>query len=306
MDKRLILPLGVLPVYVIADLYRYTFCRSRSLISQKLLDKKSHAEDYYLRRDSAADRLRGTVHLRYSIRSDRGETLQGFYYPCGARLSKNIVFIVHGYHSEHLETAGMFYELYHRRGFDVFTCDNTASGESGGHLFGYDYFESADCLKWLDFLQKEFGSDINVIVHGFSLGGATVLKMSDRCPACVKFIVSDSGFLSGEELLKSKLGILYPLMERINRAAAGYKLSDTDVRENVKRAKLPFLIVHGKDDPTVPFTMAPRIFELCPEGSDHLYTEGARHIETIHNNRTAYEEKLDAFIAKYIKTEESP
>ena len=298
--KKALLPFAVLPVYALADLYRFTFCRSRSIISTLLLDKKTHAEDYYVRRDAAADRLRSCVHLRYTILSERGEELCGFYYPCGKRPSGKIAFIVHGYHSEHIETAGMLFEAYHERGFDVFTCDNTASGESGGQLFGYDVFESEDCLKWLYFLINEFGTGIQVILHGFSLGGATVLKMSDKCPPAVKLIVSDSGFIGADELLKSRLGTLYPMMDKLNRLIAGYKLSDTDVTENIKASKLPFFIVHGTDDPTVPFSMAQRIFELCPEGSERLFVDGARHIESIHNAPDEYTAKLDALIAKYI------
>lgn len=240
------------------------------------------------------------MHIRYTITSDRGETLQGFYYPAGKKPGKKLVFIVHGYRSEHAETAGMFYELYHSRGFDIFTCDNTASGESGGSIFGYDVFESSDCLKWLDFLRSEFGELIEVILHGFSLGGATVLKMSDRCPDCVKFIVSDSGFIDAREILKAQLGPLYGIMAGLNRFIAGYDLADTDVSENIKNSPLPFLIVHGTDDKTVPFSMAPRIFGLCPNDKDCLYTEGAKHIETIHLAPMAYEEKLDKFIEKYM------
>ena len=299
--KKALLPFAVLPVYALCDLYRFTFCRNRSIISTLLLDKKTHAEDYYVRRDAAADRLRAKTHIRYSILSERGEELCGFYYPCGKRPSGKIAFIVHGYHSEHVETAGMLFEAYHERGFDVFTCDNTASGESGGRLFGYDLFESEDCLKWLYFLINEFGVGIKVILHGFSLGGATVLKMSDKCPPQVKFIVSDSGFISAGELLKSRLGIAYPLMEHVNRLIAGYKLSDTDVTENVKAAKVPFFIVHGTEDPTVPFSMAPRIFALCPEGSEKLFADGARHIESIHNAPGEYLKTLDGMIEKYVK-----
>ena len=60
------------------------------------------------------------------------------------------------------------------------------------------------------------------------------------------------------------------------------------------------LIVHGKDDKTVPFSMAPRIFELCPNDKDFLFTEGAKHIETIHLAPEAYKAKLDEFIEKYM------
>lgn len=300
MKKALFYAAAAIPVYVVSDLYRFVFWRTRSRLSTLLLDKKGHAEDYYTRRDTAADRLREKMHIRYTIQSDRGETLQGFYFPAGKKPGKRLVFIVHGYHSEHAETAGMFYELYHSRGFDIFTCDNTASGESGGRLFGYDVFESADCLKWLDFLREQFGEDIEIILHGLSLGGATVLKMSDRCPEQVRFIVSDSGFIDAREILRSQLGPLYGLMAALNRLIAGYDLAETDVRENIKNSPLPFLIVHGRDDKTVPFSMAPRIFELCPNDKDFLYTDGAKHIETIHLAPKAYEEKLDKFIEKYM------
>ena len=92
---------------------------------------------------------------------------------------------------------------------------------------------------------------------------------------------------------------LYGLMARLNRIIAGYDLAETDVRENIKNSPLPFLIVHGKDDKTVPFSMAPRIFELCPNGKDCLFTEGAKHIETMHVAPDAYVQKLDRFIKEY-------
>ena len=301
MKKLLMTASAAIPLYAAADIYRYTFLRRRSRLSAALLDKKTHAEDYYLRRDDAAEKLRGQMHLCYTIRSERGETLQGFYFPCGAKFSGKIAFIVHGYHSEHAETAGMFREYYHSRGFDIFAPDNTASGMSGGEVFGYGVLESADCLKWLDFLKAEFGGDIRVVMHGFSLGGATVLKMSDRVPDIVKFTVSDSGFTDAREILKRRLGPLYKPMYALNKLVGGYDLDDSDVSENVRRSKQPMLIVHGREDPTVPFSMAPRIYELCNADKDFLYTDKAKHIETMHIAPEAYAEKLDGFIKRYIK-----
>lgn len=287
--------------YAVSEAYRFAFTRNRSPLSVALFEKKTHAPDYYERRDGAAKRLGESVHLCYSMLSERGEELRGFYFPCARRPTKKIAFIVHGYHSDHLETAGMFYELYHKRGFDVFACDNTASGESGGNIIGYDVLESEDCLKWIYFLINEFGADIQIIMHGFSLGGATVLKMSDRCPDNVKFTVSDCGFISAAELIRSQIGPLYPAVYRLNRLIGGYDLNDSDVSGNVSASKQPFLIVHGRDDRIVPFSMAERIFELCPNDKDKLFVDGAKHMESIHNARERYEAKLDEFIGKYVR-----
>lgn len=299
--KTALIIAGGAAAYIIWDIYRFTFFRSRSRLSTLLLDKKGHSEDYYKRRDEAADKLRKMPCERHELRSGRCEKLCGWYYPCReGEHSTRIAFIVHGYHSEHLETAGMLYELYHNRGFDVFTCDNTASGESGGNFFGYDVFESEDALLWLEYLRRHFGNNIQVALHGFSLGGASVLKMSDRVPDCVRFIVSDSGFIDAREILRSQSGPLYPLLHLMHRLIAHCELDDSDVRENVRRARVSILVVHGEGDNTVPFDMAPRILALCPQGSESLFTPDIKHIETLHYNRQAYEKSLDAFIERYM------
>ena len=59
-------------------------------------------------------------------------------------------------------------------------------------------------------------------MHGFSLGGATVMKMSDRVPDVVKFIVEDSGFTDARPILRSQLGPAYKLIAEMNRHIAGY------------------------------------------------------------------------------------
>lgn len=287
---------------IIADIYHYVFCRNKGFIIPLFLDKKNHSEEYYEKRDSNAERLRNAVQGVLEIRSERSELLKGYYLPCGEGRSKKIAFIVHGYRSEHAETAGMFLDYYHSRGFDVFTCDHVSHGASEGKQIGYDYFESADCLKWIDFLIERFGKNISIVLHGFSMGGATVMKMSDRLPEQVKFICEDSGFISGEEMLRAQLGPLFGLMDYINGIIAGYRMRDTDVSENLRNAKVPFLVVHGFDDPTVPFSMAPRIYELIPTEKDCLFTSGVKHIESMHFASEAYIKKLDGFIEKYIAT----
>lgn len=297
--KILIAAAAALPLYICADIYRFVFYRTRSRLSTLLLDTKNHAADYYTLRDANAARLRSARHERWTMRSDRGEELCGFYYPCGESPSGRVAFIVHGYHSEHAETAGMLFDYYFSKGFDVFCPDNTASGESGGRFFGYGLFESEDCLKWLDELQRRLG-DVRIVLHGFSLGAASVLMASDRVPDSVGFIVADSGFIDASEILRKQLGPLYGLMRRLNRLIAGYDPQDARIQEHVKCARVPVLVVHGEDDPTVPFSMAPRIFELLPEAKGKLFSPGVRHIETSWKCMDDYAKMLDDFTLRYL------
>ncbi len=298
MKKRYLL--AAVPPLAVREVYRYVFARRRPPLMEALLDKKTHEAKYYLWRDIHTLMLEDSVHLCYNIRSERGESLQGFYFPCGKKFSRKIAFIVHGYHSYHSETAGMLSEYYFSRGFDVFCPDNTASGISGGSWFGYDVFESRDCLKWLGFLEEKFGSGIQIVLHGFSLGGAAVMKMSASVPDTVKFIVEDSGFVDARPILRSQLGPAYGIIERLNRHVAGYELSDTNVLDELANASRPMLFVHGTDDPTVPFENATRAYAACSNEKDCLFSGNTRHIETMFTNCMAYAAKLDAFIEKYM------
>ena len=291
------LPLGA--AVLTREMYRFIFCRNGSLLLNSFMSGKSHKPDYYEHRDGTAEALRQRRQQLYTLRSVRGETLQGYYFPCGGE-GKRIAFLIHGYRSEHAETAGMYLDYYESRGFDLFCCDHVSHGRSEGKYIGFDVFESEDCLLWLDFLRKEFGEEVQIVLHGFSMGAATVLCMSDRCPENVKFIVADSGYMDARVQLKGQLGALYYPLRLINWRVAGYDLARSDTRPHLRAAKLPILFVHGQEDRTVPFENGPRLVNFYQGERDCLFVPHARHVETMHVAPEAYAEKLDGFIRRYI------
>ena len=282
------------------ELYRFMFVRGGSPILDPILDKKGHEPPYYFMRDTAAEALRQRHCERLTIRSARGEKLCGFYYPGGGE-GKRIAFLLHGYRSDHAEASGLYYEYYASRGFDLFCCDHTAHGESEGRTIGFDVFESEDCLLWLDKLQERFGKGIQVVLHGFSMGGATVMRMSSRCPGCVKCIVEDSGFQSAETQLRPKLGVFYPVLYAMHRLIARCDLRDSDVMPSLAAASLPILFVHGKQDRSVPYENGPRLYEAYRGAKDCFFPDEARHVESMYRAPEQYAEKLDALIRQTIE-----
>lgn len=301
MKKLLLLPAalcGAAAVFT-AELYRYTFRREGSRLLAPFLDKRGHEDAYYIKRDNAAAALRARQRTKLQIRSERGELLTGWYYP-GSGEGKRIAFLIHGYRSEHAETAGLYYDCYAARGFDLFCCDQTAHGASEGKQIGFDYFESADCLRWIEELIRLFGSDVQIVLHGFSMGAATVLKMSGSVPKQVKFLVADCGYASGEEQLKASLGPMYPVMRLLNRLIAGYDLRDTDVRPCLRESKLPILFVHGRQDGSVPFSNAEQLYALYEGPKDCFFVDSARHVECMYVDPRGYAHHLDSFITNYI------
>lgn len=281
------------------ELYRYIFCRSSSALCAFLFDSKGHEDAYYKFRDETAEQLRKKPHIEYSLKSDAGEKLKGFYYPCGAK-GKKIAFIIHGYRSEHAETAGMYYEYYRNRGIDVFCCDHTASGESQGKYIGFDVLETKDCLLWIDFLKKTYGEDVQIILHGFSMGAATVMQMSSHCPSNVKFIIEDSGYENAKASLQHQVGIMYQPLRWINRMIASYDLADSDVTKSLEHSKIPMLFVHGKEDKLVPFENGPRLYAMYRGEKDYFFPEKARHMESMYISAEEYMKKIDKFVERYI------
>lgn len=303
--KKTALALGgaALGVSVVATelVYRYAVCRNQGpavlFMSQRV---NMHEQAYTDARNCAAGRLKRKKRRCCTMINADGVELKGYYYPCGEAPCGRIAFVIHGYRATHVENTAFLHDYYHARGFDVFACDHVACGTSGGEVIGWGCLESRDCLQWLDFLQKEFGTDIQVILHGLSMGGATVLIMSDQAPACVKFIVDDSGFTSAEETA----GLPSPLFQAVrgmNLLRNGFDLAKAESRSHLRRTKLPILFAHGRADPTVPFWMSEELYALCPTDKDCLFTDDARHIETMYRHPAEFQAKIDAFIGKYIK-----
>ena len=292
---------AALAAFAVEEVYSFTFLRRSSKLFNHFLKKRNHDEVYYAHRYSSADALRKAPQQVLEMKSSRGEKLRGFYLPCANSTGKKIAFIVHGYRSEHAETAGMFLDMYHARGFDVFCPDHAAHGESGGTLIGYGYYESIDCLAWIDFLREKLGADIQIILHGFSMGGATVLRMSSDCPDNVRFIIDDSGFTSAEHLIRPRMGAFYEPMRLLNRVVGGYDLRDTNVLPKLEKCDKPIIFVHGRMDPTVPFAESELAYAAYKGPKAKLFMDDARHIEGYHTHPAEYEALIDAFTARYFR-----
>ena len=300
MKARYILIPAALTAGLINSLYCYVFLRDGSILLNRLLETHKHDGNYYRMRDEAAERLRNREQERWEIRSDRGELLRGFYFP-GSGDRRRVAFLVHGYRSEHADTAGRFYDFYARRGFDLFCCDHAAHGASEGKFIGFATREPDDCLKWLDELLRRLGPDVEILLHGFSMGAATVLRMTDRLPPQVKFVIEDSGFRSAERQLKGETGPLYPVLRFLHRRVAGVDLRDGDTAPALSKAAIPILFVHGTKDTTVPYKNGPALFDAYQGEKACLFVPGARHIEALYRDPEGYGDAVDRMIEKYVE-----
>ncbi|MBR2099909.1 MAG: alpha/beta hydrolase [Eubacterium sp.] len=246
---------------------------------------------------------------KIDLKNARDNNLKGYYLPA-EKESDVFVLFAHGYRSSHCGDPYNFIRFYHEEmKFNFMSVDHVTAGESDGDFLGFDYFESEDMLLWIDYLTERFGKDIKIILHGVSMGGATVCKMASRVPEQVKLIVSDCAYTSAEDQLKSvcnSVGLIksaplaFFLFNRMNKRLAKFDLKDTDVRTSVSQARVPMLFVHGDTDDFVPTRMVYELYDLCPTEKDLLIVKGAAHAESILIGSEKYKAKLNEFINKYI------
>lgn len=256
---------------------------------------------------SKQDWIKKQNNERITISSHRNQQLVG-YLTIPEKESDVFVLFAHGYRTDHNGDPANFLQYYVEKGYNFLAVDHTASGESDGRFVGFDYFEHKDCLLWIDYLIRRFGESIKIIIHGVSMGGATVCQMVNKVPPQVKLAVADCPYTSACDefaAVVKGIGIKHPMplvkaFNALNKAIAGYDLNDTEVRSAVLQSRIPMLFVHGEKDELVPTQMGIELYNLCNAQKELYIVGNANHAESIRIDEAGYHAKLDKFINKYL------
>ncbi|MCM1091903.1 MAG: alpha/beta hydrolase [Butyrivibrio sp.] len=244
-------------------------------------------------------------HSNVSITSFDGLKLQATYFPPADGADKRLVIGFHGYTGEGVSNFQGVAHYYLQRGFGMLLPDARAHGASEGEYVGFGCLDRRDALKWIEWALDKAGEDTQILLHGISMGGATVLMTSSmELPPQVKGIVSDCAFTSPKEVFTHALNSMYhlpafpiiPASDIINRKLAGYGMDECNSRREVTRAKVPILFIHGSNDTFVPYEMCEELYENCSSEKRKLIVEGASHAESYYKDMETYENALTDFI----------
>lgn len=236
-----------------------------------------------------------------------GLKLHAAYFPAiqESEGKKRVVICFHGYTSKGLADFTGLTDYYFRHGFAMLHPDARAHGESEGEYIGFGCLDRKDALKWIEWVIGKCGEDVEILLHGISMGASTALMASGmELPPQVKGIISDCGFTSPKEVFTHVLKTMYhlpsfPIMqgaEIVNRKLAGYGMDECNAKREVAKAKVPILFIHGSKDTFVPTRMCQEIYDCCASPKKILIVEGAAHGESYFKNMKAYEDALDEFI----------
>lgn len=241
------------------------------------------------------------------IKSNDDLTLHGTYFP--GEQSGKIVICFHGYTSQGMSDYIALSDYYLKHGYGMLLVDERAHGESEGEYIGFGCLDRWDALRWIEWVIEECGEEIQILLHGTSMGGATVLMTSGLdLPKQVKGIISDCGFTSPKEVFTHVLHTMYhlpafpiiPLADMANKKLAGYGMDECNAAVEVQKAVVPILLIHGSADTFVPVEMCEKIYENCASPKTKLIVEGAAHAESYYKATEEYEHAMDQFIASVI------
>lgn len=217
---------------------------------------------------------------------------------------KKVAICFHGYTSQGMSDYIGLSDYYLKRGFAMLLPDARAHGQSEGEYIGFGCLDRKDALVWINWVIQELGEDVEIVLHGTSMGGATVLMTSGLdLPPQVKGIVSDCGFTSPKEVFTHVLNSMYHLpafpaiqgADIINKKLAGYGMDECNAKREVAHAKVPILFIHGSNDTFVPCKMCHEIYDCCASPKKKLIVDGAAHAESYYKDMEKYEQALTEF-----------
>ncbi len=233
-----------------------------------------------------------------------GLKLHATYFPQGE--AKKVALCFHGYTGEGMQDCLAISGYFLRRGYSLLLVDERAHGQSEGEYIGFGCLDREDALGWIHWIIERCGEDVEILMHGTSMGGSTVLMASGLAlPPQVKGIISDCGFTSPKEVFTHVLHSMYhlpafpviPVADAMNRKLAGYGMDECNAAREVRKATVPILMIHGDADTFVPVSMCDEIYENIASPKQKLIIEGAAHAESYYKDTERYEQAMDQFIA---------
>ncbi len=209
------------------------------------------------------------VFREYSITSRDGLTLRARYYEY--KEGAPIELMLHGYRGSGRRdlSAGIFRAA--SVGRSAFVIDHRGAGESEGNVITFGVKEKEDCLDWLDFIIKEFGDGVRVVLTGISMGAATVmLAAGEDLPRNVVGVLADCGYTSAKEIIKKVITemrlpatLLYPFVRLGGMIFGGFDVNLADARAALGRSRVPIIFYHGDTDDFVPREMTEENYKAC-------------------------------------------
>lgn len=293
-------------VFVSEYLFKIIIYRQKKSSSQKDIDAVASWYRHYPIAKEGRRWLESMPYINVYIKSFDGLRLYGALLE---NYSDKIVICVHGFTGSGKKDFASLAQAYYKNGYNVLLVDNRAHGQSEGKYVGFGVLDRLDLRNWVKYVINRFGSNVQVFLHGISMGAATVLMASSIMPKNVRGIIADCGFTSVYEIFEyvlkrdyhlPKFPIIY-LTNIMSKIRAGYGYKDVNTTAEIARSDIPILFIHGENDEFVPLWMTMKNYSHCKAYKELFIVRESEHAESHYIDKKGYERRILTFIEKISK-----
>lgn len=237
-----------------------------------------------------------------------GYVLHGDYYP---GKEKKLVIFAHGY-TWTREGSLKYAKLFRSLGYALYLYDERGHGGNKRDAVTLGYKESEDLHQIVSCFRKKYGPDLEIGLHGESMGAACVLLEMKHTEDNLSFVIADSPFASMKELMRYQI-TLYHLPaffadfgSPILKLRYGFSYKDVRPVDSVKKSGVPLLLIQGDADKFIPPAHSKEIYEARPDKTILRYFPNVDHTDSYRNYPEEYKKaEKDFLVANHlIKKEE--
>lgn len=284
--NELLLFLGFLFVILVAHILSVKITRPHCLSRSEHIEKMNKCGFIYDESNYERREIEFVLSDGYIIHGDISMNPKG---------TNKFCILLHG-HGTTREGAVRYGEPFFNMGYNLVFYDERGHGDNVRTDITMGYKESMDLAEIIAKLKSMYG-DIEIILHGVSMGAVTAL-MSTKYTKDIKYIVSDSAYLSlksimGELINKYVKGAYFyvPYIDMFLKNKHHFELSDVEAYKTVEEINIPILYIHGARDVLVKAKNCDVLFEHTASSlkEKHIFASSG------HGNSIIYEKE------KYLK-----
>lgn len=221
------------------------------------------------------------------LEAANGKKIHYAFFKPEQKKPKATLFILHG-NAGNLALWSYCAVPFVKEGYQVFLIDYQGFGKSEGRPTHKNVYE--DAYKTLLYLhEREDVKNTKIIIYGFSIGGQLGISVASRYPYLADGIIVEGTFTSHNRIAVSvSPWFLKPIAKLMVRSP--YK-----AYKRIKKLKIPILIVHGKGDLFIPYSMGQELYNNAPEPKYFFDVDGD-HLDGIERNGPEYVKRVNEFV----------
>lgn len=216
---------------------------------------------------------------------------------------------VHGYTSSP-KGMGSYALHYYEKGYNIILPALRGHDISEHQHISMGWLDRLDIVDWIQYLINIYGSDIQIVLHGVSMGAATVMMATgENLPFNVKCCVADCGFSSVWDEFKNELKNTYHLhafptlhsASIVSKVFGGYGFKEASTVKQLAKSKTPTIFLHGEKDEFVPYRMMDLNYNAAACEKEKVSIPDAEHAEAHLIHPEIYWPAVFSFVEKYVK-----